>query len=323
MGSKKFLIPDGIEYYIAENAHTFELFRSEILKIFKKYKYQFVSTPVIDSLANLCNLNGKSLKNITTPLLYNSDLAIRADITPQVTRIDYQNYHANSSNKYAYMGDIYRESSSPFDRKNSFQVGAEFFGNVDDMIDISLIRMCHEIISLGKPKKMLIEINDSYFINNYLSKIKINKDDKDLLIELIGYKSIYEIKDLFTKLKIGKTRLTELVELISLIGDASVFNDITNFSKRYNYKSSAHIKSLKNISSKLSNMKHSTISVDLCAFKSMDYETGFNYTIYTDNHRLPIAVGGRYDAYTNDDNSVRRATGFSLDLKDIMSIYEK
>ena len=93
MGSKKFLIPDGIEYYIAENAHTFESFRSEILKIFKKYKYQFVSTPVIDSLANLSNLNGKSLKNITTPLLYNSDLAIRADITPQVTRIDYQNYH--------------------------------------------------------------------------------------------------------------------------------------------------------------------------------------------------------------------------------------
>lgn len=323
MASKKFLIPDGIEYYINENAHTFELFKSEILKIFKRYKYQFVNTPIIDSLSNLSNLNGKSLKSITTQLSNDNDLAIRADITPQITRIDYQNHKNNKSNMYAYMGDIYRDTTSPFDRKNSFQVGAEFFGKVDDTADINLICMCHEIISLGRPKKILIEINDTYFINKYLENLNLDKDIQEQLIQLIGYKSIYEIKDFFAKYKIQKAKLTEIVELISLIGNSKIISDVEKFTKKYKYDARNSISSLKNISKKLSRLKNSQISIDLCAFKPMDYESGFNYTIYVDGLRLPIATGGRYDAYSTDSKHNRQATGFSLDLKDIITIYEK
>ena len=70
MNPQKFLIPDGIEYYSGKEALLFERLKSSVLNIFKKYRYQFVVTPIIDSLNNLTNLNGDNLKNYTTEYPY-------------------------------------------------------------------------------------------------------------------------------------------------------------------------------------------------------------------------------------------------------------
>ena len=182
MTSQKFLIPDGIEYYTGDEAILFEKIKSSVLNIFKKHKYQLVITPIIDSINNLTSLNGDNLKNFTTPISHSRDLGIRADITPQIARLDYQSYKKNISKKYSYMGDIYRESTSSFERSNPFQIGAEFFGNVSDSIDINLIQMCYKIISLSRAKKIVIDLNDSFFINNYLSSIKLSSKNKANLL---------------------------------------------------------------------------------------------------------------------------------------------
>tara|TARA_Y100001935_G_scaffold197232_1_gene165426 strand:+ start:2119 stop:3087 length:969 start_codon:yes stop_codon:yes gene_type:complete len=322
MNSQKFLIPDGIEYYTGDEALLFESLKSSTIRIFKKYNYPLVITPIIDSLNNLTNLNGDNLKSFTTRLSHTRDLGIRADITPQVVRLDYQSYENKKSNKYSYMGDIYRETSSPFDRNNPFQVGAEFFGGVDDSVDIKLIKMCYEIISLSRTKKIVIDLNDSFFINNFLKTLKLSPKCKDDLTSLINMKSLKEIKDLLNQRKVSKKKINEIFELISLDGSSSVIKRIKNYCKVYSYKADKNIKSLDNISRKLKNLKGVTINVDLCSKNSMDYESGFNYSFYVDNLRKPIAVGGRYDSYKCNDNTIRAATGFSIDLKDVVSIYE-
>ena len=84
MNSQKFLIPDGIEYYTGDEAILFQNLKTSVLKIFNKYKYEFVVTPVIDSLNNLNNLNGDNLKNYTISLSNRKELGIRADITTQI-----------------------------------------------------------------------------------------------------------------------------------------------------------------------------------------------------------------------------------------------
>tara|TARA_B100000035_G_scaffold310573_1_gene318607 strand:+ start:1569 stop:2540 length:972 start_codon:yes stop_codon:yes gene_type:complete len=323
MTSQKFLIPDGIEYYTGDEAILFEEIKSSVLNIFKKYKYQLVITPIIDSINNLTNLNGDNLKNFTTPIAHSRDLGIRADITPQIARLDYQSYKKNVSNKYSYMGDIYRETTSPFGRSNPFQIGAEFFGNVNDSIDINLIQMCHKIILLSKTKKIIIDLNDSYFINSYLNSIKLSSKNKGELLTLISMKSMDEINSFLKDKKIPNQKKDELNELISLDGSIEIISDIKKFSKKYSYSATKNIKSIQNISSKLKSLKNVEINIDLSSIKSMDYESGFNYSFYVDNLRKPIAVGGRYDSYKINDKYTRNATGFSIDLKDIISIYEK
>ena len=323
MNSQKFLIPDGIEYYTGEEALLFQNLKTSVLKIFNKYKYEFVVTPVIDSLNNLNNLNGDNLKNYTISLSDRKELGIRADITPQITRLDYQSYKKNKSNKFSYMGDIYRESESSFDRNNPFQVGAEYFGRISDDIDISLLKMCYEIINLSKTKRIIIELNDSFFINTYINSLKLNDNEKKQLIALISLKSIDEINQYYKTKKLSNRKLNELQDLLNLAGTANIIKLINDFSKKYNYKSQLNIKSLKSITNKIKNLKNVEIIIDLCSLNSMDYETSFNYTFYVGKLRKPIAFGGRYESYLLKDGTIRNATGFSVDLKDVVTIYEK
>ena len=100
MNYQKFLIPDGVEYYSGKEALLFERLKSSVLNIFKKYRYQYVVTPIIDSLNNLTNLNGDNLKIYTTRISHTRDLGVRADITPQIVRLDYQSHYTAKTNKY-------------------------------------------------------------------------------------------------------------------------------------------------------------------------------------------------------------------------------
>ncbi len=323
MNSQKFLIPDGIEYYTGDEALLFQNLKSSVLKIFNKYKYEFVVTPVVDSINNLNNLNGVNLKNYTISLSDRKELGIRADITPQISRLDYQSYKKNKSNKFSYMGDIYRESESPFDRNNPYQVGAEYFGNISDSVDVSLLKMCYELIKLSKTKRIIIELSDSFFINRYINSLNLNDNEKKYLINLISLKSIDEINQYYKTKKISNRKLNELWDLLKLDGSLSIIKKIQNFSKKYNYQSQQNIESLKLITSKIKNLKDSEVIIDLCSLNSMDYETSFNYTFYVEKLRKPIAFGGRYESYLLKDGTMRHATGFSVDLKDIVTVYEK
>ena len=118
-------------------------------------------------------------------------------------------------------------------------------------------------------------------------------------------------------------KLIELNNLLELIGPASTMKKIEEFSKKYKYESQKSIKSLKFIYNQIKNLKNTDVIFDLCSLNSMDYETSFNYTFYVDKLRKPIAFGGRYESYALKDDNMRNATGFSIDLKDVVTVYEK
>ena len=323
MITQKFLIPDGIEYYTDKEALLFEQTKSSVFKIFSKYKYKFVITPIIDSVNNLTNLNGDNLKSFTTSLNHKNDLGIRADITPQIVRLDFQSFKNNNPSKYSYMGDIYRDTPSSFDRNNPYQIGAEYFGIVKDSVDVELMKMCYEIISLSKRNRIIVELNDSYFIKKYLESLDISKKNKKDLIDYIGMKSKIDIDNLFRELKLPKRKYEELSDLMAIDGPIGLTNKIKKFSDKYSYDCNKSLKSLRNISSKIKNLKHIELCIDLCSSESMGYESGFNYSFYVESLGKPLAVGGRYEAYKHSDKTIRYATGFSIDLKDIITIYEK
>ena len=125
-------------------------------------------------------------------------------------------------------------------------------------------------------------------------------------------KSIDELNIFLKSHKVATQKKDELNELISLDGPVEIISDLKKFSKKYSYNATKNIKSIQNISSKLKHLKNVEINIDLSSIKSMDYESGFNYSFYVDNLRKPIAVGGRYDSYKIDDKYIRKATGFSM-----------
>ena len=150
MKSKNFLIPDGIEYYIGDSATKFDRIKSKIIKIYDKYDYIHIIPPIFDSLDNLLNLNSTDLDNKTAYILDRSngnEIGVRADITPQISKVDYQITNGQGNSKFSYMGDILCLSPGPFDRINPFQTGVEHFGNVSKKIDIEIIKQIQKSTS--------------------------------------------------------------------------------------------------------------------------------------------------------------------------------
>ena len=324
MKSKNFLIPDGIEYYIGDNATNFDRIKSKIIKIYNKYDYTHIIPPIFDSLENLLNLNSTDLDNKTAYILDRSngnEIGVRADITPQISKVDYQITNGQGNSKFSYMGDILCLSPGPFDRINPFQTGVEHFGNVSKKIDIEIIKLMIDVISLSKQRKIVIELGDLSFINNLLIDLNISEDNRLKLIDLINLKSKIEIKDFFKDLKLPNKKLFLLLNLIDISGDISVLSELKKLSKSFKQDLSNEIDELISISKSINRVSDiSQVQIDLCELHGFSYQKGLIYSAYVPGLRKEIARGGRYTAYITESDKKRLATGFSLDVKDILDL---
>ena len=144
MKAKNFYIPDGIEYYMPSDAVKLEKIKSKILKIYAKYNYTYVIPPIFDNLDNLLNLKSTDLDSETALVLdkrTSKEIGIRADITPQISKIDYQMTKGSGNSRFSYMGDILRLSPGPFDRINPYQTGAEYFGKLNNKCKERIVKL--------------------------------------------------------------------------------------------------------------------------------------------------------------------------------------
>ena len=324
MKAKNFYIPDGIEYYMPSDAVKLEKIKSKILKIYAKYNYTYVIPPIFDNLDNLLNLKSTDLDSETALVLdkrTSKEIGIRADITPQISKIDYQMTKGSGNSRFSYMGDILRLSPGPFDRINPYQTGAEYFGKLNNSIDTEIIKLMIDLVLLSNEKKIVIELGDLSFINNLLLDLNLNDFNRSALIDLINLKSTCEIKEFFKINKLNVKKLNLLIELINLSGDIKVLKELKSLIRINKIKASLELTNLTSIANSINKFRGiSEVQIDLCELHGFNYQSGLIYTAYVPNLRKEIARGGRYVAYNINLNKPRHATGFSLDIKDILNL---
>ena len=62
---------------------------------------------------------------------------------------------------------------------------------------------------------------------------------------------------------------------------------------------------------------------DFCELRGYNYHTGLVFAAYVPGHGDSVAKGGRYDAIGSDFGRPRPATGFSLDIRALVSLGER
>lgn len=85
------LLPEGIEEVLPKEAKCVEILRRNILDLFETWGYRLVIPPIIDFLDSLLTGTGHEFDLQTfklTDQISGRLLGIRADMTPQVARID-------------------------------------------------------------------------------------------------------------------------------------------------------------------------------------------------------------------------------------------
>ena len=130
---RKWLLPEYIEDILPDEARRIETLRRAMLDLFEVHGYQLVVPPLLEHVESLLTGTGHDLDLRTFKLidqLSGRTLGVRADITPQVARIDAHMMNRTGVNRLCYAGSVLHTLPRGLNRtREPLQIGAEIYGH--------------------------------------------------------------------------------------------------------------------------------------------------------------------------------------------------
>jgi ATP phosphoribosyltransferase regulatory subunit len=316
---RNWLLPEFIEDIMPVEAFRIESLRRQLLDLFNVHGYQYVIPPTLEYVESLITGTGSNLDTATFKVvdqLTGRMMGIRADTTPQAARIDAHMLNHKGVSRLCYAGTVLRTEPSGLARtREPLQVGAELFGHAGVESDVEIQRlMIQALQSIGINKlhvdfshvgvfESLIEAgNINQSLENELYSALLSKD-KTLVASLAGH--------------LDSTIKQALIDLTDLNGDVSVLAHANNILPTLP-KISTALQDLLAVSERLSDLDVE-IGFDLSELRGYHYHSGIVFAAYAQNYAGPLALGGRYDEVGVAFGRARPATGFSLDLRGVVT----
>ena len=129
----KWLLPEYIEDMLPAEAMRIETLRRRILDLFFKEKYEFVIPPLLEYMDSLLTGTGHDLELRTFKVvdqLSGRMMGVRADITPQVARIDAHLLNRKGVTRLCYCGSVlHARPATLAATREPIQIGAEIYGD--------------------------------------------------------------------------------------------------------------------------------------------------------------------------------------------------
>ena len=116
---ERWLLPEGIVELLPQQAQHLEQLRRELLDLFNSWGYDLVMPPLIEYLESLLVGTGNDLDLQTFKLIDQMTgrlMGLRADMTPQVARIDAHLLKRDVPNRLCYIGPVLHTLPNGFGR---------------------------------------------------------------------------------------------------------------------------------------------------------------------------------------------------------------
>jgi ATP phosphoribosyltransferase regulatory subunit len=245
-------------------------------------------------------------------------MGVRADITPQVARIDAHLIQNDEVTRLSYAGSVLRTKPASFlQSREPFQIGAELYGFKGIEADLEIQTLLIKTLNTIGIKHAVFDFNHLDIFTTLIASSDIERDQLDRLYQAMQKKDKSEVVDL-TK-SMDKKNRDALIALVNLYGDANILKEAEKVLPQDHTIKNA-LQFLKQIDSALKN-NAIKISYDLSDIRGYQYHNGLVFSVYADNCYSPIALGGRYDNIGASFGRNRPATGFTMDLKNIVTLF--
>jgi len=316
----KWLLPEYIEDMLPAEAMRIETLRRRILDLFFKQKYEFVIPPLLEYMDSLLTGTGHDLELRTFKVvdqLSGRMMGVRADITPQVARIDAHLLNRKGVTRLCYCGSVlHTRPLAPGATREPIQIGAEMFGEPGIAGDLEVQRLLCEALELAGAKRLRLDIGHVAVFRSIVQAAKVNGEHEAELFEALQKKDVPALRE-FTK-GLSSSLKSALLMLPELYGGVDVIERAE--------KTLPAIPALKKALGTLRALaKACTVpaSFDLAELRGYHYHSGVVFDAYCDGISGPVARGGRYDEVGKAFGRARPATGFSIDLRSLSSIKKK
>ena len=150
---RRWLLPEYIEDVLPAEARRIEALRRTLLDLFRTHGYELVMPPLLEYLESLLTGTGHDLDLKTFKLvdqLSGRMLGLRADITPQVARIDAHLLNRAGIARLCYAGSVLHAlPSGMMHTREPLQIGAELYGHAGVESDIEVVALMLAALHAG------------------------------------------------------------------------------------------------------------------------------------------------------------------------------
>jgi len=319
------LLPDGIEEVLPNDAAHLERLRRQLLAIFNSWGYELVIPPLIDYLASLLTGTGHDLDLQTfkfTDQLDGAMLGVRADMTPQVARIDAHNLRHETPTRLCYVGSVLHTVSDVLEQTRSpLQIGAELYGHKGHESDLEVIQLMLEMLSGLGLDEIHLDLGHVGIYRALSKQAGLTPEQESELFDILQRKANTELIALIDTCTIDATFKTFFLNLPKLNGGKEILTKATEIFAAATDEIKHYLVDLQRLAEQLSVIFPSlAINFDLAELRGYHYHTGVVFAAFIPNIGREIARGGRYDNIGGVFGRARPATGFSADLKFLASL---
>jgi ATP phosphoribosyltransferase regulatory subunit len=317
----RWLLPEHIEDILPQEAMRIEALRRRILDLFFSYKYELVIPPLVEFTDSLLTGTGHDLDLRTFKLvdqLSGRMMGVRADITPQVARIDAHLLNRKGVTRLCYCGSVlHARPATPTATREPIQIGAEVYGHAGIDSDLEIQALLCQALKVSGVKGARMDVGHVAVFRALVRAAAIAPEPEGLLFEALQRKDLPALKGLTKRL--DATTRSALLLLPELYGGAEVLS-----LARKKLPENKTIKGALDTLQALAKASPIPLGFDLAELRGYHYHTGVVFDAYCDGVSGPASVlvarGGRYDEVGKAFGRPRAATGFSIDLRSISSL---
>lgn len=322
--TQHWILPQGIEEVLPEQAARFEAMRRMLLDLYASWGYELVKPPTIDFIESLLTGTGHDLDLQTFKLvdqISGRTLGLHADMTPQVARIDARQLQRDVATRLCYIGTVLRtRPESIGDSRSPLQVGAELYGHAGVESEVEIIGLMLQTFAAMEIDDIYLDMGNVDIYRGLAQQAGLSKDIESQLFDMLQRKAVTEINTLIDSLDIDNKVKEMLSGLSSLYGDKSVFVKARELLSNANDSVKQAIDYLEKTAELMwqrygAELSETKVHFDLSELHGYHYKTGVVFAAFVPQLGQAIARGGRYDDIGKIFGRARAATGFSTDLK--------
>jgi ATP phosphoribosyltransferase regulatory subunit len=315
-------LPDQIDDILPAEAARIEALRRTLLDLFRACGYELVAPPLVEYVESLITGSGRDLDLMTFKLVDQMSgrlLGVRADITPQVARIDAHILNRSGITRLCYAGNVlHAMPAGAARRRELFQIGAELFGHGGIESDVEIQRLMLDALERAGCAGLQLDLGHVGPFRALVKRAGIGPGRELALSEALQHKELPALREHVGDLP--REIADALLALGELYGERNVLEEARRRLPDYP-EIRAALGDLEQASRAIDDLAV-RCSFDLGELRGYHYHTGIVFAAYGEGFSDAIGRGGRYDEIGRAFGRARPATGFTLDLRDIASIGE-
>ena len=313
----RWVLPEHIQDVLPAEAEKLESLRCRLLDAFRLNGYQLVMPPLLEYLESLLTGAGQDLQLKTLKLvdqLSGRTMGVRADITPQVARIDAHLLNRQGVARLCYCGSVaHALPSSLTATREPLQLGAELYGHAGLEADAEVIRLLAESLQIAGVTTSRIDLGHVGLFRALAARAGLRDEQQESLFDCLQSKDIPGLRDLLGDAP--EAVRSALLVLPTLYGGPEVLERARGvLSGLDDADVRGALDDLESLSRLLADLP---ISFDLADLRGYHYHSGVMFAAYGGTSPVALAQGGRYDRVGTAFGRGRPATGFSLDLREL------